>query len=84
MKWIKKTFKVIGIIFGILVLFIAGFYMKASFAVQQRLTKKYSFEIEKLEIKTDSSILAEGDRLVSIKGCRDCHDTFSLKDVRVR
>jgi len=73
MKWIKKTLKIIGIIFGILVLFIAGFYMKASFAVQQRINKKYSFNVEKLDIKADSAILAEGARLASTKGCRDCH-----------
>jgi mono/diheme cytochrome c family protein len=73
MKWIKKTLKIIGIIFGILVLFIAGFYMKASYAVQQRLDKKYAFKIEKLDIKPDSAMIAEGERLTRIKGCRDCH-----------
>jgi cytochrome c553 len=74
MKLVKKFFKVIAIIFGILVMFVAGFYMKAYFSTEDRINKKYSVEIEHLDIEADSAMIAEGARLTDIKGCRDCHD----------
>lgn len=75
MKLVKKVFKVIAIIFGILVMFIAGFYMKAYFATQDRMEKKYAVDIEEIDVQPDSAMIAEGARLTSIKGCRDCHGT---------
>lgn len=73
MKLVRKVFKVIAIIFGILVMFIAGFYMKAYFSTQARMEKKYAVEIEEIEVQPDSAMISEGARLTSIKGCRDCH-----------
>ncbi|MEJ0031005.1 MAG: hypothetical protein WDO15_11790 [Bacteroidota bacterium] len=73
MKWIKKILKVIGIIITSLLVVIAGFYLKAYINTEERRTKKYSVEIEKIEFKADSALIAEGERLTAIKGCRDCH-----------
>jgi hypothetical protein len=74
MKWLKKTLKIIAYIFFTLVFFIGGFYAKAYLSVEKRINKKYPVDVEKLDITYDSVILAEGERLTSIKGCRDCHD----------
>ncbi len=74
MKWIKKILKITAIVFGTLIVFITGFYVKAYFATEARIAKKYSVEIETIDIEADSAIIAEGERLTAIKGCRDCHD----------
>src|SRR5262245_59859890 len=74
MKWLKKILKVSAYIILILIFLIGGFYTKAYFAVEERIQKKYNVEAEQLELRTDSTILAEGARLTTVKGCRDCHD----------
>lgn len=73
MKWVKKILKITSIIFGTLVLLIIGFYVKAYFGSEARITKKYAVQIEHIDVQADSAIIAEGARLASIKGCRDCH-----------
>lgn len=73
MNLLKKIIKVTAIIFGVLIAFIAGYYMKAYFSTEDRIHKKYSVNIERLDIQADSAMIAEGERLSAIKGCRDCH-----------
>ncbi|HZY82624.1 MAG TPA: c-type cytochrome, partial [Cyclobacteriaceae bacterium] len=75
MKRLKKLLKIIAFVFLTLIFFTGGYYVKAHFAVEERLTHKYAVDIEKLEIPSDSAILAEGERLTAIKGCKDCHDS---------
>jgi mono/diheme cytochrome c family protein len=61
------------IVFGILVAFVAGFYVKAYFGTEDRINKKYAVDIEQVDVVADSAMIAEGARLTDIKGCRDCH-----------
>jgi len=72
---LKKTFKIIGIIFGFIILLIAGFYTKVYISTQSRINKTYSVTPEKLVIDNDSATLAYGERLITTKGCNDCHGT---------
>lgn len=74
MKWLRKFLKIIAFVLFTLIFFIGGYYAKAYYSVEKRINKKYTVDIEKLEIQRDSAILEEGSRLASTKGCRDCHD----------
>lgn len=63
-SWIVLTLVVLALVFV--------FYVNFSF--KQNLSKTYSgFEVESLELTNDSTLLALGERLTYIKGCRDCH-----------
>lgn len=68
-----KIIKIIGLVFGTLILFGVLFYLYASFKVDQRLATKYDVTPEELIIPNDSTSIANGKHLVDIKGCRDCH-----------
>lgn len=70
---IKKVLKIAGIIVGIVVLVAAGYYLKASSSVQERMEQNYTVELEHLDIPTDTATLAYGKRLITTKGCDDCH-----------
>lgn len=70
---LKKIFKWIGIVVGVLVLTAVGFYIKAHVAVQKRINHKYTVSAQAISLPTDSAALALGARLVKAKGCTDCH-----------
>src|SRR5690606_15719881 len=55
------------------VLVAAGYYLKASSSVQERMEQNYTVELEHLDIPTDTATLAYGKRLITTKGCDDCH-----------
>lgn len=70
---IKRIFKWMGIIIGsLLVLAFIG-YGIASYAVSDRVSKRYAFTAEDLNIPADSAAIAHGEHLARIKGCIDCH-----------
>ncbi|HEY3402766.1 MAG TPA: cytochrome c [Ohtaekwangia sp.] len=69
----KKILKVIGIIVGIIVVVIAGFYTKSYIAVHNRMDRKYTVTPQAVTVVKDSAALALGTRLVKAKGCEDCH-----------
>src|SRR6187551_4002303 len=69
----KKILKVIGIILGVIVVVIAGYYTKAYLSVENRRHTHYKVTPQSLSIKTDSAQLALGGRLVKAKGCTECH-----------
>ncbi len=70
---IRKILKGLGIFIGIAVALLAGFYIKAYISTENRFAKKYDITLQTLEIKPDSALLAEGQRLIAAKGCKDCH-----------
>ena|SRR5687768_8925716 len=72
---LKKFLKITGIILAVIVALAAGFYAKAYFSTEGRLNKIYTITPQPLDIATDSSVLAYGERLITTKGCNDCHST---------
>lgn len=70
---IKKILKITGIIFGVIVVCVAGFYTKAYISVEKRRNAHYKVVAQPISIKKDSASLALGGRLVKAKGCTDCH-----------
>ena len=69
----RKVFKwlVIGLagVAGIVVLLaLAGYFIS-----EQRINKTYAIPDESLALPTDAAGVAEGQRLVSVRGCTDCH-----------
>jgi mono/diheme cytochrome c family protein len=70
---LKKTLKVTGIVIGIIVLAAAAFYLKVYISTEKRIHKQYAVDVQKLELATDSATLAYGARLITAKGCNECH-----------
>jgi cytochrome c553 len=70
---LKKILKVTGIVVGIIVVFIAGFYVKAYISTKNRLGKAYDVQPQALVVSHDSAMLATGKRLAAVKGCTECH-----------
>jgi len=71
--FMKKFFKITGIILSVLFLVGTAFHFCATYAVDQRLQKKYTVTTEVFPIPRDSAAIAAGKHLVDIKGCMDCH-----------
>lgn len=70
---LKKIFIGTGVILAILLLALSGFVTKAYYSTQARRNKVYNIEPQSIPISSDSAQLAYGSRLVTAKGCRDCH-----------
>lgn len=70
---LSKILKIAGIVIGVIVLVIALFYLKVYISTENRINKQYSVNVEELEPKSDSAIIAYGARLITTKGCDDCH-----------
>lgn len=70
---LKKILKWTGRIVLVIVLLALGYYTKAYFAVENRRAIVYPIKPLQLDIRTDSATLALGRRLVTTKGCDDCH-----------
>lgn len=70
---LKKILKITGIVLAAVLLVVAAFYTKVYISTENRIHKKYAVEVQKLSIKTDSATLAYGQRLITTKGCDDCH-----------
>jgi cytochrome c553 len=70
---IKKILKFVGIALAAIVLIACAFYLKAHISVSNRMNKEYTVELQSLEVPTDSATIAYGKRLVTTKGCDECH-----------
>lgn len=70
---LKRIFKIIGIVLGVVILIAIGFYAKAYYSTEGRRNKIYDVTPPQLAISSDSAILAHGKRLVTTKGCDECH-----------
>lgn len=69
----KKFFKWTSYFLLTILLVMCMFYAYAFFSTRARLTAKYDITLQPNVISSDSAILSEGARLMTIKGCRDCH-----------
>ncbi|MBX2947463.1 MAG: c-type cytochrome [Cyclobacteriaceae bacterium] len=69
----KKFFKWTSYLLFTIVLVVCVFYAYAFFSTRARLATKYDITLQPIDITSDSVILSEGARLMTIKGCRDCH-----------
>lgn len=72
---LKKILKFVGLAFGIIVLLIAALYIKVYVSTENRINKLYAVTPQELNIVSDSATLAYGQRLITTKGCNDCHGT---------
>src|SRR6187200_2185515 len=68
-----KILKWIGYVLLTIVLLVAAFYLKARISTERRLSKKYDITLQPFNLKTDSSIVEEGHRIMLTKGCAACH-----------
>lgn len=72
---LKRILKITGIVIGVLVVIVIGFYTKAYLSVEGRRNTHFKVITQPLPLKTDSATLALGGRLVKAKGCTDCHSS---------
>lgn len=70
---LKKILKISGIIVGVIILLIAGFYLKVYIGTESRMNTLYSVDPKPLVLSNDSATLVYGQRLITTKGCNDCH-----------
>lgn len=69
----KKFAKVIGLVL-VAVVILAGLAFGAIYAAtESKRSSKVTVEIKPVPVPTDEASLAEGKRLVSMRGCADCH-----------
>lgn len=70
----RKQFKRIAIVLLVLAGFVLLFVLYIQFQYEAKKSAKFTgFTLETIELTNDSAILAHGERLSYIKGCRDCH-----------
>jgi len=69
----KRVLKWIGILLAAVVGVIVLIALAGYFVSEQRINKTYTIADEALTLPTDASSLAEGQRLVTMRGCSDCH-----------
>jgi mono/diheme cytochrome c family protein len=69
----KKTLKITGVVLGVVVCLFAAFYLKAHVSTESRIHQVYAVVPQQLTPSSDSAILAYGKRLITTKGCNDCH-----------
>lgn len=70
---LKKILKWTGRLLLVVLLLAGGYYTKAYITIGNRKTKVYKVTPARLDIPTDSATIAMGKRLVTTKGCNDCH-----------
>jgi mono/diheme cytochrome c family protein len=70
---LKKVLIGIGAVLVLLILLAVGLITKAYYSTEKRRNTVYKVDPQPLLITSDSAELAYGNRLVSAKGCRDCH-----------
>ena len=69
MKILKWVGIVLGTIAAILLIFIAVTY----FISERHFNETYDIQAETLEVSADSSIIAQGEHVATIRGCIECH-----------
>lgn len=69
----RRVLKWLGILLLALVGIVALVALGGYIVSERRIAKTYAIADESLALPTDAAGLAEGQRLVSIRGCTDCH-----------
>ena len=70
---LKKILKIVGLALGVIVLVAVAFYLKVYISTENRINKVYTITPQELVVEPDSAMIAYGARLVTTKGCNDCH-----------
>jgi mono/diheme cytochrome c family protein len=71
---LKRVFKIIGITVGVIVVIVAVFYTKVFFSTESRINTVYNVTPQEITFDpSDSALLAYGERMITTKGCNDCH-----------
>jgi mono/diheme cytochrome c family protein len=69
----RRTLKIIGIVIGLLVGVLVVGIIAAYVTTEARLDQNYDVKPGTIEVSSAPEVLAEGERLASIRGCTDCH-----------
>jgi len=69
----RKVLKWLGIILATLVGVVVIVALAGYILSEQRINRSYALNDESLTLPADAASLAEGQRLVSLRGCVDCH-----------
>lgn len=69
----KRFFKWMGILIGVLVLVCIIFYAIAYFSVESRISKQYNVNVQSIHIPTDSLSYEKGKIIATNRGCLGCH-----------
>lgn len=69
MKILKWVGIVLGTIAALLLIFIAVTY----FITERHFNETYQIEAETVEVSADSSVIARGEHVATIRGCIECH-----------
>lgn len=70
---VKKILLVSAGLITLIILCIGGFLTKVYFSIETRRNTVYQVVPESIPLTNDSTQLAYGSRLMTAKGCRDCH-----------
>ena len=70
---VRKILLVSAGVITLMILCIGGFLAKVYFDIENRRNAIYQVTPESIPITADSTLLAYGSRLMTAKGCRDCH-----------
>ncbi|MES1216075.1 MAG: cytochrome c [Bacteroidota bacterium] len=70
---LRKIFKWILGIVGVLILLIIIFYAVIYFRTQSRINKVYPVTLQTLKLPSDSASYVKGQHVAEIRGCKGCH-----------
>lgn len=70
---LKKILKWTALVVGAAVLLLLLGYVKVYWSINRKLNKIYDVKAESINIPNDSASYFNGEHLVQIKGCTDCH-----------
>ncbi len=69
----RRVLKWLGVLLVALIVIVAMAALLNTLLSNRRIAKTYALADEALTLPTDAAGLAEGQRLVTIRGCSDCH-----------
>lgn len=69
----KRLFKWLGVLLGLLVVLVIIVVAVIYFASESKFSQTYNVQVDAIAIPSDSLSLAEGQRLYESRGCADCH-----------
>lgn len=69
----KKILKIIGVLIVVVIVAVGAFYAKVYYSVENRMNKQYEVNVQSLDLKFDSATLVYGERMITTKGCNECH-----------
>lgn len=70
---LKKILLGVGIVLALIIVGISGFLTKVYLSTESRRNTTYQVNPQSLTVIGDSVQIAYGNRLMTAKGCRDCH-----------